>query len=91
MDHPFARFATADSLDRRGWPEPKRVECVSETVARGHRLRWLRFRRHRRSGRGRQGVPWAFGFQLEFAEPVTGPLALGYGAHFGLGQFVAEG
>jgi CRISPR/Cas system endoribonuclease Cas6 (RAMP superfamily) len=28
---------------------------------------------------------------LEFAEPVTGPLALGYGCHYGLGLMRAEG
>lgn len=27
-------------------------------------------------------------FRLTFAEPISGPLALGYGAHFGLGLFV---
>jgi len=27
--------------------------------------------------------------RITFEEPVTGPLALGYGAHFGLGLFSA--
>ena len=27
-------------------------------------------------------------FVIEFPEPVSGPLSLGYGAHFGLGLFV---
>jgi len=27
-------------------------------------------------------------FEIEFPEPVRGPLALGYGSHFGLGLFV---
>jgi CRISPR-associated protein Csb2 len=26
--------------------------------------------------------------ELEFTEPVAGPFALGYGCHFGLGQFM---
>jgi hypothetical protein len=30
------------------------------------------------------------GFRLSFSEPVFGPIALGYGCHFGLGQFVPE-
>jgi hypothetical protein len=30
-----------------------------------------------------------FGATLEFAEPITGPLALGRYAHFGMGQFVS--
>ena len=32
-----------------------------------------------------------FGFRIEFAEPVAGPLLLGYGCHYGLGQFVPHG
>jgi len=28
--------------------------------------------------------------ELEFPEPLEGPLALGYGSHFGLGLFVTE-
>ncbi|GMV39927.1 MAG: hypothetical protein AMXMBFR64_16430 [Myxococcales bacterium] len=27
--------------------------------------------------------------ELEFASPVSGPITLGYGAHFGLGRFAA--
>jgi CRISPR-associated protein Csb2 len=32
---------------------------------------------------GRQGL----GFRITFAQDVEGPVVLGYGAHFGLGQF----
>jgi CRISPR-associated protein Csb2 len=28
-----------------------------------------------------------YGFKLEFAEPISHPVALGYACHFGLGQF----
>lgn len=28
-----------------------------------------------------------FGLRLEFAEPVAGPLMLGYASHYGLGLF----
>ncbi len=31
----------------------------------------------------------AFAVRLVFAEPVRGPIAIGYGSHFGLGQFTA--
>ena len=31
----------------------------------------------------------ASGWRVRFAQPVAGPLALGYGAHFGLGRFEA--
>ncbi|HMO87309.1 MAG TPA: hypothetical protein PKC18_20555 [Lacipirellulaceae bacterium] len=43
--------------------------------------------------RTRGGVPpkvdAGYGLRLRFAKPVTGPLLLGYGSHFGLGRFAA--
>jgi CRISPR-associated protein Csb2 len=30
-----------------------------------------------------------YGFVIEFAEPIAGPLCLGYGCHFGLRLFVS--
>jgi len=50
---------------------------------------WQCFQRRRASGGGNRGADLAFGFRLCFDQPVTGPIALGYGAHQGLGQFVA--
>jgi CRISPR-associated protein Csb2 len=50
---------------------------------------WYRFRRIRYQGGGSRGSQGAYGFRLTFPEPVAGPLAFGYGAHQGLGQFVA--
>lgn len=52
-------------------------------------IRWHQFRRTRLEGGGSQGGPTGFGFRVTFAEPVRGPIAIGYGAHQGLGQFVA--
>jgi CRISPR-associated protein Csb2 len=52
--------------------------------ASGTGIHWLEFRRNRKDDPAQIG----YGFEIEFAEPVTGPVALGYGAHFGLGQFV---
>jgi CRISPR-associated protein Csb2 len=54
----------------------------------GHFTTWLKFRRERAKGGGHQASPQGYGFRLKFAEPVRGPIALGYGCHFGLGQFV---
>jgi CRISPR-associated protein Csb2 len=45
------------------------------------------FRRNRESDPVRAGNA----FRLHFEEPVAAPFALGYGCHFGLGQFEAEG
>lgn len=52
-------------------------------------VEWCRFRRRRTSGSGRRGTDGAFGFRLRFRHDVIGPIAVGYGAHQGLGQFVA--
>ena len=43
------------------------------------------FFRWRRSGSNGGG---AFNFRLRFAEPVRGPLSLGFACHYGLGMFV---
>jgi CRISPR-associated protein Csb2 len=38
---------------------------------------------------GLHAPDWSLGFpELAFAAPVCGPLAFGFGAHFGLGLFV---
>lgn len=50
---------------------------------------WYRFRRVRTSGGGRRGDGRGYGFRLRFDAEVSGPIALGYAAHQGLGQFVA--
>jgi CRISPR-associated protein Csb2 len=50
---------------------------------------WLHFRHFVRTRRNGLAPPVNFGHALElcFASPVTGPLALGFGCHFGLGLF----
>ena len=78
-------------LARRGFPAPVTLELVRHTRMGGKEVRWLEFRRERPSGGGRLASPMGYGFRVTFGEAVRGPLALGYGCHFGLGQFVAEG
>jgi CRISPR-associated protein Csb2 len=56
----------------------------------GHFTTWLKFRRERLTGGGSKAGSFAFGFRLSFPDCVRGPIALGYGCHFGLGQFVPE-
>lgn len=68
-------------LRRRGLPEPAAV-----TRLRPERHHWGTFRRSR-SGVGWEGGP-AVGFELEFASPVQGPIALGRNSHFGMGLFL---
>jgi CRISPR-associated protein Csb2 len=52
------------------------------------RFRSLQFQTLRRVGNGRRGNDGGAAFVVEFPEPVNGPIALGYAAHFGLGLFV---
>lgn len=50
----------------------------------------LKFQRHRKHGDGRKASNCGFAFEIEFKLPVRGPIAAGYGSHFGLGLFVPD-
>ena len=72
-------------LRLRGLPEPISVTPLDGYRAGGKReVRWLEFQTRRFKGEEGYGLA---GFELEFAEETTGPLALGFGCHFGLGLF----
>ena len=86
-DSPTSQVAR--DLLRRGFPTPEHIEPLDHTKINGKKVRWLEFRRFRNGGGGQFADPRGFGFEIVFAEPVRGPIALGYGCHFGLGQFVA--
>lgn len=71
---------------------PARIEPLAPehaTLPRLPSIPWQRFQRRRASGGGSRGANLAFGFRLCFDQPVSGPIALGYAAHQGLGQFEA--
>jgi len=51
------------------------------------RFRSLQFQTIRHAGKGSRGNDGGAAFIIEFPEPVTGPIAVGYGSHFGLGLF----
>jgi len=83
-DLPEAQLAR--ELRVRGLPEPILIKRIEGYAAGGRPLvRWLEF--HTRRFKGDQGNGLA-GFEIEFAEPIQGPLALGFGCHFGLGLFL---
>ena len=52
---------------------------------------WRRFRTDRRDKGHAPMASGGIGVRLTFPEEVRGPLTLGYGSHFGLGQLVPEG
>jgi CRISPR-associated protein Csb2 len=51
------------------------------------KLRSLQFQTIRHDGAGSRGHDNGSAFVIEFSGPVSGPIAVGYGAHFGLGLF----
>jgi CRISPR-associated protein Csb2 len=78
-------------LAQHGRP-PARIEPLAPEQATPQRPRpiaWEHFQRRRTAGGGSRGTDQALGFRLTFDEPVIGPIALGYAAHQGLGQFIA--
>ncbi len=72
-------------LATRGFPTALVCEAVPEVSA-----AMKRFIRTRREGKLPPPQDVGFGLRLQFAEPVRGPLALGYASHFGLGWLAAE-
>ena len=73
-------------LQSRGFPEPISITRI-EGYAPNNRplLRWLEFQTRRFNGTEGYGLA---GFEIEFAEEIPGPIALGFGCHFGLGLFL---
>jgi len=68
--------------ENHGLPQPVSIRLVPKP--RGATM-WREFRRNRKGEPPRYGC----GFRLEFPVPVAAPFSLGYGCHFGLGQFHA--
>lgn len=79
-------------LRLRGLAMPVKVERIAGplrlSAAAQVPMPWSAFRRQRAKDRLTTGT---CGFRMEFSELVRGPLLLGYGCHYGLGQFVAHG
>ncbi|MFP4131494.1 MAG: type I-U CRISPR-associated protein Csb2 [Thiohalospira sp.] len=95
--HPWfakKRFGVAEQIARecreRGLPEPEVLEEGSEwTGPDGRSRRPVHFHRFRDTPRRlRQPDTRGRFLRLRFPEPVAGPLALGFGCHFGLGVFL---
>ena len=86
--HEKPRFSQADMIRRecrvRGLPLPLTIDPAGDGTHRCVVPRW-RWRRSAPPGSGK-GSLW----RLVFGVPMRGPLALGYGCHFGLGLFGAE-
>ena len=82
-------------LQRRGMLAPvlveqTQVQLLPHIQVHDARRRPLQF--HRFRSRGRESTTDAHGalLRLRFPDDVSGPVALGYGCHFGLGLFAAS-
>jgi CRISPR-associated protein Csb2 len=82
-EHEIRRLLKLEHL-----PEPILADPIPYTIVGQLQTGWSSFRRLRCSGRGRRAGNCGYGFRIEFSQPVQGPIAIGYGAHFGLGLFV---
>ena len=70
----------------RGLPQPE-VEPLPEVTIHGKQRRPVHFHRFRnKRGLTQPDTRGSF-WRLTFSEPMMGPLALGFGCHFGLGLF----
>ncbi len=92
----FVEIVLKEEIARRGLSDPRQVRRLPWCEMRNFKekgeavaphLSWLRFQRERDSGNGRKGNDPGCGFEIEFNEPAQGPIALGYGCHYGLGLF----
>jgi CRISPR-associated protein Csb2 len=70
-----------------GFPEPMAVEPVGGALLGGREVAWESFSCRRSEGGGRRATGVGCGFRVLFPEPVRGPVAVGYAAHFGMGGF----
>ena len=77
-------------LTRRGFDtDGVSIREIDEIEVGGTPRRALNFHRFRTRGRERRHDSTGALLEIEFPDEVRGPLALGYGSHFGLGMFGA--
>ncbi|WP_421621535.1 type I-G CRISPR-associated protein Csb2 [Alkalilimnicola ehrlichii] len=94
--HTKKRFGVAEQIARecreRGLPEPETVTDAGRVMVGGKECRPVHFHRFRTT-RKRLTQPDTRGqfVRITFPEPVEGPLALGFGCHYGLGTFKPSG
>ena len=71
----------------RGMPDPAQIQRLPWLEIRGRRLNPIRFHRFRSKRGLTQPDTHGCFLRLDFPVSVDGPLALGFGCHFGLGLF----
>ncbi|MGH9022528.1 MAG: type I-G CRISPR-associated protein Csb2, partial [Acidimicrobiia bacterium] len=88
--HGFVAMQVREELAARGLPVPDSVRVWPTGPGEGDHVDWLAFRRHRAWKRERLAdAPRGVGVEINFPDPLLGPIALGRHSHFGLGLFRA--
>lgn len=93
--HAKKNFGVTEQICRecrlRGLPEPVEIRPLSEMLVGNMPRRAVHFRRFRSKRGLTQPDTHGTFVEIVFSEPISGPLALGYGCHFGLGLFAPVG
>jgi len=79
----FVELALKELLAHAGKPTP-RITSVTPKPSLPRPRDFRRARTRKNDDAMRRPFGW---LRLVFSEPIAGPFALGYGSHFGLGQF----
>ena len=86
------RYSITDDVFRelklRGMPEPSGIELFSKYEL--IESKFYQYVRKRIDRKPQPPQPTVYGIRIRFDKPYAGPIALGYGSHFGLGLFGAE-
>ena len=88
----FRRLVRRTGMDERFGFDAARIDIreLPEVHIGGSTRHALHFHRFRSRGRERQHDTRGALLHVTFPVPVNGPLAMGYGSHFGLGLFVVQ-
>ncbi len=85
--HDLLRLLALNPQTAKASIRQEKFITISESPS-ARTLRCLQFQTKRHDGGGSRGHDMGASFTVTFPQKVTGPLAFGYGAHFGLGLFV---
>lgn len=87
-------FRVPDQVRRecaeRGLPEPADIRVLPSIRIRGRERRAVHFHRFRSKRGLRQPDTRGALLEIRFSAPLDGPLALGFGCHYGLGMFAPQ-
>lgn len=74
-------------LLKLNFADPNSILELKRPTGFNRNITWLDYQRIRKRGGGTHAGSSGYGFEIVFNQPISGPIAVGYGAHFGLGLF----